>query len=311
MATRFPSPFLVAGPAYCGLYHPRRQALGIFSEGLGDYYGITWSDQEIYVLARNGGGGEIILVFDRSGAALRRLSIGRDIDGHQILYHQNHLLLTASRENALIQLHPDTSTQVVWNWTSHSTDVNHINGLAPGPLGTVLVSLDNGHKCSSEIVLISPQGQRIGTLLTLPKAHLGSHNLEETRLVASAETSFVFELAGDREPRCVFSRSGEFFRGLGRCHLADGTVAWLVGSSDILSRELRSHPHTARVHLFAGEPASLIATLALPNLGQVYEIRSLDPSYPHHGIPCPLQCDDLAGITTWRKVTTTFPSAPG
>lgn len=307
MAARFPVPLLLAGPTGCGLYDPARDALGILSEGLGDYYGITWSDREIYLLARCGGSGETILVHDRTGAETRRLPIGRDIDGHQILFHQGHLIVTATRENALIRLDPRTGAQSLWRWTDHHHDVNHINGLSPGPLGTLIVSLDNGSSCPSDIVLVSPGGELIGPLLTLANPLHGSHNIEANRIVASAHRSVVFETAGGQEPQPVFEREAEFFRGLGRCRLADGTTGWLVGSSPILPRESRAEPHTAWVHLFSGSPARLLATLSVPDLGQVYEMRSLDPGFPHHGISCPIDLGDLSGIHHWRPVDTLAP----
>ncbi|MBL9154310.1 MAG: hypothetical protein JNK37_17605 [Verrucomicrobiales bacterium] len=303
MAAPFPVPLLLAGPTCCGIYDPHRGALGILDEGHGDYYGITWSDREVYILARCGGSGETILVYDRTGTDIRRLPIGRDIDGHQILHHQGHLLITATRENALIRLDPLTGGQSIWRWTDHHSDVNHINGLSPGPLGTVVVSLDNGSEHPSELVLLSPRGKLIGTLLTLTNPLHGSHNIEESRIVASAYRSVVFDTSGGIEPIPVFEREAEFFRGLGRCRLSDGSAGWLVGSSPILPRESRAEPHTAWIHLFTGSPARLLATLAVPDLGQVYEMRSLDPAFPHHGIPCPIDLNELSGIRTWKPVS--------
>jgi hypothetical protein len=303
----FPCPFLVAGPGYAGLYDPGRHAVGILDTGFGDYYGITWSATELYLLARQGGAGELIRVLRPDGSLDRTLSIGREIDGHQILFHQGALLITATREDGLIRLDPGTGEQEIWNWTGHDTDTHHINGLAPGPDGTLIVSHDNHWGTPSEIVTLSPDGREILDRITPTDPEWGTHNIEDRHLVVSGENSMLMERsdAGDWHP--VFRREGEFFRGLGRCRLPDGSLGLLVGASGIMPREFRSLPQTAWVHLLAGQSPAAVATVAIPEIGQVYEVRSLDPAASHHGIPCPLQLDGDLAIAEWRDAPVTGP----
>lgn len=295
-------PLLVSGPCYAALWDPVRERLGILASGLGDYYGLSWSEDELFLLARQGGKGDLILVFNPEGLLLRTLPIGRDIDGHQILYQAPFLYVTATRENALLRLDPASGAQTRWNWTGHDTDVHHLNGLAPGPDGGLLVSQDNGPERPSEFVAVSPEGRLLGTVLTLTEPGLGSHNLEGSWLVASGADSVVYAI-DEAEPRLrpVFRREQTFFRGLARCREPGGSDTLLVGASGLFPRPERSRPQTAWIHRVApASPDPPLLTLELPGLGQVYDLRGLDPDRSHNGLPCPLRWDDPLGISTGR-----------
>ncbi|MCB1093636.1 MAG: hypothetical protein KDL87_19005, partial [Verrucomicrobiae bacterium] len=235
--------------------------------------------------------------------------IGRHIDGHQILFHGQSLFVTATRENALIRLNPETGAQSLWNWTGHNTDVNHINGLAPGPDGGLLVSHDNRGGTASEIVTLSAAGE-VTDRIDLGFPELGSHNIEGNHVTASGQDSVLWQLAPDGTKTEVFRRSGEFFRGLGRCRTTNGQWSWLVGASGVMPRELRGLPQAGWIHQLSGNPLTLGNTVAIPEIGQIYELRSLDPECSHNGLPCPLKWDSGLEVTDWRPVAETKTGSP-
>jgi hypothetical protein len=279
--------FLVSGPGYFGFFDAQRGGVSILDTGRGPYYGISWSENEFYVLARNNGKGELILVFPPDFSSHRAIELGRNIDGHQIHFCGGTLYVTATSENALIRVDPRLGTQSTCNWTDHSTDINHINGIGNCKPGRLWVSLDNRKGTPSEIILLSTIVEMPIERMVIDGPMSGTHNIEADIVLSSGDDSSIWDISDKSLPRKVFFAQNSFFRGLGRFDGGEGTDCLLVGASPVSSRDKRGLPNDCRVLVIATIDWTFRGALTIPRIGQVYDLRSLAADFSHNGIACP------------------------
>lgn len=276
---------LISGPLYVGVYRAASQEVEIIESGRGPYYGITWSQSEVFLLARNGGAGDLVIVLDGNLCERRFIEIGRPIDGHQILYDNGRIYVTATAENAILILDPQSGQSTIWNWTGFDYDSNHINGITVDQQDDFLVSFDNHFGNVSEIARISLREGGEVERFAVGRSDQGTHNIENGLVTASGVISSLYNIS-DSLSEPVFEKSGRFFRGLSRSRLLSGVEVVLIGSSMLLERDLRGTPHDAIIHVLRRDDFGEIGTLAVPEIGQIHELRSLG-QLTHHGISFP------------------------
>lgn len=226
------------------------------------------------------------MVFDESFELKRVMQLGRPIDGHQILLHGDQLLVTATSENSILSFDLRTDRIRPWNWTNQTNDVNHINGLFIHPCGKTEVSQDNKKGNYSEVVTFSePFGYELGRRI-IGSVDQGTHNIEGEMIVASGDVSSLF-LDSNGACKEVYRNAG-FFRGLARAANQLGEEVVLLGRSEIKMRHERGLELPCVITALLRDGFQEIGELVIPDLGQIYEIRTTDPEYSHNGITVPL-----------------------
>lgn len=240
-------------------------------EGLGPYFGISWNENKLFILDRNKKKGEIIRVFNTKLELIDNIYINKVLDGHQILWYENKLFITDTAHNGLVIY--DGKINYV-NWTNYTTDVNHINSLAPFGKNKLLVCYNNGKHPTDysqlvELNIVNCKAKilkRIGVML---------HNFCNYYCCNSGKKS-VIKL--DKSFNIVHERKLELWtRGL---DIKDGIL--LVGGSIIAKRADR--------HLFDGtvwvldDKLNILDTVVFPKIGQINDIRIFNTNKPHNGI---------------------------
>ncbi|MBH8565110.1 hypothetical protein I8748_23495 [Nostoc sp. CENA67] len=271
-----------------------------FHQGKGLYYGIAYSQKNIFIAARNQGvcsheerakeKGEI-LVFDFSGNLINSFlpeEFGlRDL--HQIIYYKEILFATCSYENMIaiykdnqwykwypkpeivddfnhfnsIHIHQDKIYILGHNWDRGSEIYSFINPFQ-SMLGKLKHTIQNRFKKSVQLKLI--ESVKLG---------LQSHNIwirkDEIITLSSKEGKLVSVLGLNLE-------LGKFPRGL--CVLDDFI---LIGLSELAERNARDF--TSSSILVFNKDFELIHEIDLKNEGLILEIRCpgyFDECYPYY-----------------------------
>jgi predicted SAM-dependent methyltransferase len=103
--------------------------LYLLEEDLKAYYGLTWSDDSLYVLGRNGNRGEVLNVYDTNFCIIKTFRFDRKLNSHQIDIVFNRLLITDTDRNQILLLDLETDKIEEIEIGTIREDVNHINGL--------------------------------------------------------------------------------------------------------------------------------------------------------------------------------------
>ena len=283
-----PIPTLIAGPRFFALCSADHLTPQILHEGAGPYYGISWSESEIFLLSRNRPRNDQILVFSPMLELKRVIPFDRQIDGHQILYLDGRLLVTATWQDEINVVDPQSGLVIDrWNWTGCHEDVHHINGIGYHDHQSLWISCDNRKGVPSEILLLPLMGKSPLRKIVCGNPSLGSHNIEEELATQSGDTSAVVDIRWD-PPMERFRAENQFFRGLARGTAFNREIL-LVGASSILKRTQRNEPRQAFVYVLDRTSFQQIRRVEISRIGQLYEVRSLQEDYSHNRIICPIQ----------------------
>lgn len=274
---------LITGARYFGYFCRNRQTVVRLHEGMGPYYGISWSERLIYVLARNSGDGDTVLCFDNSLKEVGVINLKRDLDGHQIVYCKSFLYITATRENSILRVDPTSGEQTTFNWSGYTSDINHINAISPAEDGTFWISQDNKHGVLSELVRVSLESLSILEKFYMGSRDTGTHNIENDHIVASGAESLLFRRIVHNDFRLVHVVQEGFCRGIAFHRRHPGHQLVMLGVSRILSRAERMDPFEGYVRVLCGTSYRQLDEIEVPDIGQVHDLRTFDqPS--HNGI---------------------------
>lgn len=276
------------------------QEISSFHQGKGLYYGIAYSDKEIFIAARNQGvcssqerakeKGEI-LVFDFSCNLINSISPKnfnlRDL--HQIIFYKDTLFATSTYDN-MIAIYKHKQWYKWYPNPSIEHDLNHFNSLHVEK-NKIYVLAHNWDRGSEIYVFDNPfksilgklkyhiqnRGKQLVSFKLIDSCKLGiqSHNIwtrnNDILTLSSKERKLIsssgFNLKLEKYPR-------------GLCVL-DNFI--LVGLSELAERSSRDF--TSSSILVFNKEFELINEIALKNEGLLLEIRSpgyFDECYPYY-----------------------------
>lgn len=104
----------------------------LLHSGQGLYYGISWDENNIYLLARSGKrrqGHPDIVTLDKNYSTVRKIIDGSFLDAHQIYCDGPNLYVTSTHLNCVEVVNLSTGVSVQKNWTKCKSDINHINSI--------------------------------------------------------------------------------------------------------------------------------------------------------------------------------------
>lgn len=142
--------YIVSGSKYVS-YVDQKKNIKIANGG-GPYFGISWCKDRLFVSDRNNNKGELIHIYNTKFEWLNTLKIKKVIDSHQILWHSNKLFITDTTSNGLVIF--ENNKFRFENWTSHKTDVNHINSITPLDIEHIIVCYANGKHPTDDSKLV-------------------------------------------------------------------------------------------------------------------------------------------------------------
>jgi hypothetical protein len=269
----------------------------VLHEGLGIYYGITWDDHQIYLVAR-GNQPSRMLVFDSTmhrQADLPYLHEGPPGDGpHQALYSMGILYVPNTQRNRVECWDGEKIFHLSWGPTDGDHD--HANSIWREPeASTLWITEHRWDKRPKRFRVLRPDHSLLRTIeldpdtLSLPPSHVGMHNvyvengtlytLGPSQVIAyDLETSDVQEIELEGVVRYK-----HYLRGLAR-----SDDHFFIGASNFRPRQYRELG--ASKILVTDASFKVVEEIRLEEeWGQIMEIRLIDgPDYAHNGIPCPL-----------------------
>lgn len=265
------SRFLIAGSNYLSLYD--RGEKRILHEKGGVYYGISWSENRLFVLWRNFKKGAIILVFDTSFNLIDQIDLGKHIDGHQILYVRDRLFVTNTAENDVMEIDPQDRQIRNLKLSPFEHDHNHINGLSYIDEDQLWVLFANG-KIEGNSEMKKYQLSR-GEIVDEVSVGNQIHNF----LGDYITSSYDFEVFRYRNgQKCESIGLKGWLRGM---DFVDDLL--LVGSSVISEREDRTNKNDGKLYLL-DKSLNLLDEIKIPEIGQINEIRTISTSYSHNNV---------------------------
>ena len=257
-------------------------------EGRGIYYGISWSNSNVYVLRRWGkrteGSGEVVIL----DGQLEEVGIlpGDFPDGHQIFYKDGKVYVTATSKNAIGVVDVDTGCVEFRNWTQFTYDVNHLNSIWHDDVDFWVGMHNYAEKEDSEfetsqVVRINNSFDSVSKSIAIGS---GLHNvvvMDDVLYVCSSGDGKIvaYDLWTDTIVNELYI--GEWLRGVSITR--DFVV---LGSSATLPKELRA---TGDSGLFLlDREFNVLDHRVITGCGPVYDLRVINlPDYAHNGISFP------------------------
>lgn len=250
----------------------------------GTYYGLTWSQNYIYV-SFNPQHRNVteIEVFNKNLVRIGNLETGDDLHGvHQIFFWDGELhVVNTSVES--VYVYNQRRDVCHFNWTGYETDNHHLNS----------IWIDNNYIYAVEGLTKNP-GDFFPTVQMLTHqykpakkfifpASIQLHNVyvEDGTMYSLAKFGLVQKKLSEKRYQIIDLRPDEangFLRGLAR-----GEKYFYVGESQIKPRELR--PYGDSRVLVLNEDYKIIHIINLKNTGQIHDIRIVNGvDLAHNGI---------------------------
>ena len=249
--------------------------------GSGMYYGITWHNDDLYVVARNSSydyklGDERILIFNKDFDYVGYMDHQFvDCGLHEILINPDdgRLWLTASLKNKILIISNESCDEFYPNPLKVDIDFNHFNSLFFD--GNMFITAHNKGISDSEIWEVSPNTLEVIDKYPMKEctcSHCCFKMDGKLATCASAQSS-VKNIDG--EPLLTSDFIG-YTRGIA---ITDTEIA--VGDSAIADHGNRTNAD-GWIHIFDRQSMSLKHKIHFPNIGQIAEIRSLNEKDYRH-----------------------------
>lgn len=253
-------------------------------KGEGQYYGITWSEESIFVAHKKDDylPGPEISILDKN-YEVRGVTHGNFPDVHQILYRKGLLYITNTGNNSVdVYNGRDIKSN---NWTEYNTGVNHINSIYHDGIGFWschhnLVS--RGDHTYSDLVYL---GQDLSSIKSKIRVGRDLHNV-------FVSDGFVYTLSSAAEELLEISlETGEIERrtkiGMWPRGFAATEKYFLIGVSTVIDRSNRPDGRS-EVHLVDRDTLEVVDVVRVDGVGVMHEIRvTSEQDLAHNGITFP------------------------
>jgi hypothetical protein len=253
-------------------------------KGEGQYYGITWSKDSIFVAHKKDDyppGPEVSILNTRY--KVMGVTPGNFPDVHQILYRKGLLYITSTDTNSIdVYNGRDIKSK---NWTEHITGVNHINSIYHDGKGFWschhnLVS--RGDHTYSDLVYL---GKDMSSIKSKIRVGRDLHNV-----FVSGNLIYTLSSA-DEELLEISLETGEIQRrtkiGMWPRGFAATEKYFLIGVSTKIDRSNRPDGRS-EVHLVDRKSMKVLDILRIGGVGVMHEIRvTSELDLAHNGIPYP------------------------
>jgi hypothetical protein len=265
----------------------------VVHKGSGLYYGLSWSADETYVLARSGKtrqGHPDILVLGKDLKVKSTLP-GHYADGHQIHCDGETLYVTHTAKNAIEAINLKSKKAVRHNWTPHKTDKNHINSIWKDEgRGGFWVGYHNWAVKATKGTFEGSVVVRVNEGLTkiveqYPVGH-GSHNTvrvgDELYICSSGDHALiVFDLKTQKTTNQI--DTGYWVRGIG---ITDDYI--VLGATSVSGDRTGRLTGDSEVYLLDRKTLATLDRKTLVGTGSIYELRLIGcEDYAHNGIEFP------------------------
>lgn len=264
----------------------------LVDEGRGVYYGISFSDDRLFVACRRAAVGadrdrqaNVVLCFDKAlrpaGVLVPPMPI-RDV--HQILYAAGTLFICSTYDDTVIRHEPATGRWEAWQpfGPSAAQDQHHINSVAIHD-GDILLAGNRPHGWHARF---APDGR----LLARQALGAGTHNVwvEDGEVQVCSSDEGAVQGAGEAKQPVV---AQGWLRGV-----AKGRTTRYFGVSQNLVRGVRDRSDCMILALEPG--GAVVRTFAFLDFGMLHDLRVLGRSDDsHNGVSFPLEERSLTGLT--------------
>jgi len=270
----------------------------VLHEGLGAYYGITWDDRSIYVVARGSMPSRMLAFDSHMRPILAPPFINMGSEGysgpHQALYSRGVLYVVNTQRNRV----ECWDGEVVFNlnWAPTYKDRDHINSIWREPqAGTLWITEHRKTKRPKKIRVLEADHTLLSTIeldpdfLSAGLVYTGIHNvyIEDGILYTLGPSQVVTydldTLEVDAIPLAGVIKGEHYLRGLAR-----SDDHFYIGASRASPRDGRAEG-ASRILVTNDRFGVLEANCLSEDYGALYEIRLVDlPDRAHNGLPCPL-----------------------
>ena len=269
----------------------------ILHEGAGIYYGITWDEHRIYVVAR-GNEPSRLLVFDNTLYRLPDLPYlhsGPAGDGPHQAFYWGEVLYVPNTQRNRVECWDGTDIFFL-SWGPTDGDHDHVNSIWREPTaGTFWVVEHRREKRPKRIRVLNDDHSLLSTIeldpdtLSLPPSHVGMHNVYvENGILYTLGPSQVVGYDLDTQEVEEIELEGvvrykHYLRALAR-----SPEHYYIGASNFRPR--RQRELGASKILVTNARWEVQEEIHLDyDWGQIMEIRLIDgPDLAHNGLPCPL-----------------------
>ena len=257
----------------------------------GMYYGITWSEDNLYLVARNNKGdqnmnkNEHIVILDnnfkKKGIIEFKENPGTGFHSIQYDPQYNNLWVTAPGLNKLILINLDNNNHknIFPNKTKNKRN-NHFNSLTLLE-NKILVNSHNGFSSIGRSQIYVYSRDKKPKLLEIINTNVqpGSHNCFYIGDELCTCDSFASQVSTIDGKKLLPNRLNGYTRGI---VLTDKYL--VVGESQRAERHDRLTAD-GRIHIYKLDNMDKMKEIYLKNIGQIAEVRSLDDVDYHHDIP--------------------------
>lgn len=262
----------------------------VLHSGKGLYYGISWDEKYIYLLARSGvrrEGHPDILVLDKDYSVQKRVINGSFLDAHQIYCDGTNLYVTSTSANCVEVVNLSTSLVVEKNWTKYKADVNHINSIFKHSSDFWLTYHNWTPKTGipSEIVKVNSDLSKELERHTIQGAGCLHNVVRIDNLIYTCSSQTHSLLVYDLNTNSLVKdiKLGYWLRGIG---ITDDYI--VLGSTSVSGNREGRLTGDSEVYLLDRPSLNIIDIKTLKNTGSIYDLRLAGcEDYAHNNIDYP------------------------